>query len=51
MSAAWDLGFSSDLKKKLREIAFAVGVGLLRWLLEYLLENGSDELGDGSKSK
>lgn len=51
MAAAWDMGFGTEVRKKLREIAWAVGVGLVRWLLEYLLKNGNPETGDDAKGK
>ncbi len=51
MAAAWEMGFGKDVKKKLREIAWAVGVGLLRWLLEYLLKNGNTGGDDDANRK
>lgn len=44
--ASLKLGFSDDLKEKLKEIGWFVAIGLLRWLLERLVGGNPDE-GEG----
>lgn len=42
---------SDDLKDKLKEIAWFVAIGLLRWLLDRLVGGNPGEGGDDAESK
>lgn len=40
----WEaLGFGSDLKRKLKEIGWAVALMLVRWMLERLTKNPDEK--------
>lgn len=43
MAASWESGLGEELRKKLKEIAWFVAIGLLRWLIEYLTRENPGE--------
>lgn len=43
MTATTKSGFSDEAREKLKEIAWFVAIGLLRWLIEYLTRGNPGE--------
>lgn len=43
MAASWESGFGEDLRKKVKEVAWYVGIALLRWLIDYLTRDNPRE--------
>lgn len=49
MGDSWEAGFGDDLRKKMKEVAWFVGIALLRWLIDYLTRENPGGGDDGAK--